>query len=170
MARNRKDSANADKHFYNNWWFWVILAFIVFMILVSIPSGGSDSTSDQTEAVSSKTEQISKEDAAKDEDVPREYKNALKKAKSYSDNLYMSKQGIYDQLTSEYGNNFPAEAAQYAVDNLKTDYNRNALKKAESYSKNMSMSTNEIYEQLTSPYGEKFTPEEAQYAIDHLNQ
>lgn len=30
----------------------------------------------------------------------------------------MSKKGIYDQLTSEYGEAFPADAAQYAVDNL----------------------------------------------------
>jgi hypothetical protein len=30
----------------------------------------------------------------------------------------MSKQRIYDQLTSEYGEKFNAEAAQYAIDNL----------------------------------------------------
>ena len=43
--------------------------------------------------------------------------------------MNMSKQGIYDQLTSEAGEQFPAEVAQYAVDNLKADYNKNALKK-----------------------------------------
>ena len=32
-----------------------------------------------------------------------EEKNALKKAESYSKTMHMSKQGIYDQLTSEYG-------------------------------------------------------------------
>ena len=80
----------------------------------------------------------------------------------------MSKQAIYDQLTSEYGDQFSADAAQYAVDNLQADYNNNALKKAESYSDQMSMSKDAIYDQLTSEYGEKFTPEEAQYAIDHL--
>ncbi|MDF4082352.1 Ltp family lipoprotein [Bifidobacterium longum] len=40
---------------------------------------------------------------------PVEYQNALNKAKSYSDMMHMSKQGIYDQLTSEYGEKFPAE-------------------------------------------------------------
>lgn len=38
---------------------------------------------------------------------PVEYQNALNKAKSYSDMMHMSKQGIYDQLTSEYGGEVP---------------------------------------------------------------
>ena len=34
----------------------------------------------------------------------------------------MSKAGIYDQLTSEYGEKFTAEAAQYAIDNLQAGF------------------------------------------------
>ena len=82
--------------------------------------------------------------------------------------MNMSKAGVYDQLTSEYGEKFTAEEAQYAVDNVKADWEENALKKAETYQKMMSMSPSAIYDQLTSEYGEKFTAEEAQYAIDHL--
>ena len=63
---------------------------------------------------------------------------------------------------------FTAEDAQYAVDNVKADWEENALKKAETYQKMMSMSPSAIYDQLTSEHGEKFTAEEAQYAIDHL--
>lgn len=81
----------------------------------------------------------------------------------------MSKAGIYDQLTSEYGEKFSAEAAQYAIDNLNADYNANALAKAKSYQEQMSMSPEAIRDQLTSDAGEKFTPEEANYAIQHLN-
>lgn len=98
-----------------------------------------------------------------------EYQNALIKAESYSKTMHMSKKGIYDQLTSEYGEGFSADAAQYAIDNLQTDYKANALAKAKSYQENMHMSKNAIYEQLISEYGEQFTKEEAQYAIDHLN-
>lgn len=105
---------------------------------------------------------------AKEESVPREYKSALKKAEQYAKNMQMSKAGIYDQLTSEYGEKFPAEAAQYAIDNIVFDWKENALKKAQTYAKMMSMSNSAIYEQLISEYGEKFTPEEAQYAIDNL--
>ncbi len=98
-----------------------------------------------------------------------EYQNALKKAESYSKLMHMSKQRIYDQLTSEYGEKFPADAAQYAVDNLKADYKANALEKAKSYQQTMNMSKSAIYDQLVSKYGEQFTAKEAQYAIDHLD-
>lgn len=103
-------------------------------------------------------------------DVPTEYKSALKKAKSYSDTMHMSKQGLYDQLTSEYGEKFSVEAAQYAIDNLDADYNYNALQKAISYQETMAMSPEAIRDQLTSEYGEKFTQEEADYAIANLPQ
>ncbi len=98
-----------------------------------------------------------------------EYQNALKKAESYSKLMHMSKQKIYDQLTSEYGEKFTAEEAQYAIDNLNADYKANALAKAKTYQQAMSMSKSAIYDQLVSEYGEQFTAEEAQYAIDHLD-
>lgn len=98
-----------------------------------------------------------------------EYTNALRKAETYSKTMHMSKQGIYDQLTSEYGEKFPADAAQYAIDNMQADWNANALEKAKTYQKTMSMSKSAIYDQLISEYGEKFTKEQAQYAIDHLD-
>ena len=102
------------------------------------------------------------------EEVPKEYKSALRKAKVYSDTMSMSKAGLYDQLTSEYGEKFTAEEAQYAVDNLDVNWKENALKKAKVYQETMAMSPSAIYDQLVSEYGEKFTAEEAQYAIDNL--
>lgn len=97
-----------------------------------------------------------------------EQKNALKKAESYSSMMHMSKAKIYQQLTSEYGEGFTAEAAQYAIDNIVADWNANALAKAKSYQTTMNMSKQKIYQQLTSEYGEAFTATEAQYAIDNL--
>lgn len=101
--------------------------------------------------------------------VPAEYAAALRKADSYANIMHMSKAGLYDQLTSQYGEQFSPEAAQYAVDNVKTDWNANALAKAKNYQQSMSMSPAAIHDQLTSEYGEKFTPEEADYAIANLN-
>src|SRR5437764_550984 len=101
--------------------------------------------------------------------VPAEYKSALAKAKDYSDTMHMSKQGIYDQLTSDYGEKFSAAAGQYAVDNLQADYNANALAKAKEYQQEQSMSPAAIHDQLTSDAGEKFTQAQADYAIQHLN-
>ncbi len=103
------------------------------------------------------------------DNVPSEYKSALLKAALYSETMHMSKAAIYEQLTSEYGEKFPADAAQYAIDNLVANYEINAIKKAEMYSDTMFMSKAAIYDQLISEYGEKFTKEEAQYAIDHLD-
>lgn len=100
--------------------------------------------------------------------VPAEYISALRSAESYSKTLHMSKAGIYDQLVSEYGEKFTPEAAQYAVDNVKADWNKNALEQAKNYQEVMAMSPAAIKDQLVSEYGEKFTEEEAQYAIDHL--
>ena len=118
---------------------------------------------------SEKEEKKEEEPAKKpEEDVPADYKNALKQAESYSKLMHMSKAGLYDQLTSEYGGQFPAEAADYALANIKADYNENALKSAKTYSDMMHLSKQGIYDQLTSEYGDQFTPEEAQYAIDHL--
>lgn len=114
-------------------------------------------------------ETIAESVSDEDDDIPSEYKSALNKANSYSDIMHMSKQGIYDQLVSEYGEQFSAEAAQYAIDNMEADWNYNALQSAQSYSDTMHMSKQGIYDQLISEYGGQFTPEEAQYAVDNVD-
>lgn len=101
--------------------------------------------------------------------IPSAYETALKRAQSYADMMHMSKKGIYAQLVSEYGENLPADAAQYAVDNLAADHHASALAKARAYRETMHMADGTIYDQLVSEYGEQFTPEEAQYAMDHLD-
>lgn len=140
----------------------VILGVAMLLASAGCTSTGSQST--QTSAVTVETQDNSKEES----NVPTEYKSALKKAESYSKTMHMSKQGIYDQLTSEYGEQFSEEAAQYAIDNIKADWKENALKKAEDYQETMSMSPSAIHDQLTSEYGEQFTEEEADYAIENL--
>ena len=95
--------------------------------------------------------------------------NALKTAKATYEDMSMSKAGMYDSLTSEYGDMFTEEEAQYAVDNIEVDWKENALEDAKFYQKYMSMSPGEIYDQLTSEFGGQYTAEEAQYAIENLN-
>lgn len=131
-----------------------------------------EATSATTTNVSSSSNQDSSSSSststASASGVSAEYKNALAKAQTYSDTMHMSKQGIYDQLTSEYGEKFPADAAQYAIDNIKADWNANALAKAKMYQDQMNMSASAIHDQLTSEYGEQFTADEADYAIANL--
>ena len=106
----------------------------------------------------------------KEANAPVEYQNALAKAQSYSDNMYMSKKGIYDQLVSKSGESFSAKAADYAIKHVEANWNKNALEKAKSYQENQNMSINNIKDQLTSPYGEQFTEKQAEYAISHLSK
>lgn len=173
--------AKNKKPFYKKWWLWVIVAIVI----VAIAGGSGDTTADantkQLETTVQNEEQGTEQKTAKDTEepkteepkteepqVPQEYKNALAKAESYSSMMHMSKQGIYDQLTSEYGEKFPADAAQYAIDHLDADYKENALEKAKSYYEDMNMSKDAVRNQLISEYGEKFTAEEADYAIANL--
>ena len=103
-----------------------------------------------------------------DDNASYEHKSALKKAYAYSELMHMSKAELYNQLTSEHGEKFSAEAAQYAIDTMDVDWNANALEKAKYYSELMHMSKAGIYDHLTSEYGERFTADEAQYAIDNI--
>jgi len=124
---------------------------------------------DEAKAKKEAEEKTKKEAEEKAKNVPTEYKSALKQAGSYAKTMHMSKQGVYDQLVSEYGGKFSAEAAQYAIDNVVADWNANAVAQAKNYQDVMSLSPSAIYDQLTSQYGAKFTQEEADYAIQHLN-
>lgn len=117
----------------------------------------------------SKSNSNSSNEEKKDNSVSREYKNALKSAQNYQNVMPMSKAGLYEQLTSSAGDQYPAEAAQYAIDNLNADYKKNALKSAKNYQDIMPMSDKELFEQLTSDSGDKYTREEAQYAIDNID-
>lgn len=183
------------KPIFKRVWFWIVIVIVVIGVssvgsksknldngssnsgtanesAYSVDSEtGTESSAASNEAVSDTNKSTKAVSTSNDEEVSRDFRNAYKKAELYYETMHMSKAGIYDQLTSEYGEGFDADAAQYAVDKLDAtaDWNDAALKKAEVYSETMSMSTSAIYDQLISEYGEKFTPEQAQYAIDHLS-
>jgi len=148
------------------------LKFVVVIILLGVigatMSTDSNSNSNTNTSTVPNAEQVN-EVKTEDTSVPKEYKSALNKAASYANTMHMSKRGVYDQLVSDYGEKFSAEAAQYAIDNVKADWNANALAKAKNYQNTMNMSPAAIHDQLTSEYGEKFTQAEADYAIQHLN-
>ena len=136
---------------------------------ISFSSGVKNMETKKEETPKTETVKEEKPEESKKPEIPIEYKNALRKAEIYNETMPMSKQGLYDQLTSEYGEKFSPEAAQYAVDNVKADWNANALAKAKDYSEQMHMSKAGIYNQLISENGEKFTAEEAQYAVDNVD-
>lgn len=126
-------------------------------------------TSENESSEGQESENETTESENSDEDVPREYKNALNTAQKYVDTMSFSEAGLYEQLTSEYGSQYPEEAAQYAIENVDVDYNEEALESAQSYQEHMPMSDDALFDQLTSEYGDQFTAEQAQYAIDNLD-
>lgn len=99
--------------------------------------------------------------------IPKTYQQALTQAKNYATVLHMSKQDITDQLNSGANEKYSSKAIDYAMKNLKVNFNKNALKKAQEYSDSQNMSQAGIYNQLINKG--KFTPHQAQYAIDNLH-
>ena len=53
-----------------------------------------------------------------DTTIPSEYKSASNKADSYAHTMHMSKAETYDQLISEFGEQFTPEEADYAISNV----------------------------------------------------
>lgn len=140
----------------------IIMSTLVLGAVLSLTACGADS-------VSNKSSDSVKSSAAAPKATAQQTA-ALEKAKLYASTMHMSKQGIYVQLTSQAGEKFAAADAQYAIDNVKADWNANALEAAKNYQTTMSMSKDAILNQLTSQAGDKFTQEQAQYAVDHLQK
>lgn len=175
-------AAKPKKPFYKKWWVWTIAAVAVIALISGIGGGSSDESPVAAEqpaeteaaqvdtAVEPEPEPAPEPEPEPEPEVPAEFRSALTKAESYSDTMHMSKAGIYDQLTSEYGENFSAEAAQYAIDTIDADWKANAVAKANDYQETMAMSPEAVREQLVSEYGEKFTQEEADYAVANMDK
>ena len=112
--------AKNKKPIYKRWWFIVIVLFIIVEVLSGSGNDNYDTAGNEAHVTKQEVSQNQNidEKVPEEETVPTEYKSALKKAQSYSDMMHMSKAGLYEQLTSEYGEKFTAEEAQYAIDNL----------------------------------------------------
>jgi len=95
--------------------------------------------------------------------------NAYESAQSYLDYTAFSRAGLLGQLTSEYGEGFPPEDAEFAIARLEAeggvDWNAEAAESAASYLEYSSFSRQGLLDQLTSQYGEQFTQEQAEYGV-----
>ena len=93
---------------------------------------------------------------------------AVRSAESYLRFMGFSRQGLIDQLSSEYGDQFPLEDATVAVDSLNVDWNAQAAKSAQSYLDMMGFSCDGLIDQLSSEYGDKYTVEQATYGAQQV--
>lgn len=94
--------------------------------------------------------------------------NALEAAEDYLDYSAFSRQGLIDQLSSDYGSGFKVEDATWAVDQLGADWKAQAVQAAKDYLDYSSFSRQGLIDQLSSSYGSQFTVEEATYAVNQI--
>lgn len=96
--------------------------------------------------------------------------SAVRSAQSYLEFRGFSRAGLTQQLTSEYGEGFSAEDAEFAISYLEStgavDWNQEAAQAAKSYLDLKGFSRDGLYDQLTSEYGEGFTPDQANFGLD----
>lgn len=135
----------------------------VSLLTVGVLAACSTTTTPTKKDTSAKTEQV----AGFPNDATSEQKAAIKKAKSYLENMHFSKEGLKKQMTSEF-DQFTVEDTDYAIEFLKPDWNEQAVKAAKSYRETMNMSNDAIKTQLTSQF-DQFTEEQDQYGIDHID-
>lgn len=94
--------------------------------------------------------------------------NALRSAEDYLSFTAFSKQGLIDQLSSEYGAGFPKKDAEWAVAQLKVSWKDQAVKSAKDYLEFSAFSRQGLIDQLSSEYGGQFTYSQAVHAANKV--
>lgn len=173
------------KPFYKKPWF-IILAVIIVLGIIAAASGGSDSsskdsgksentsTSEQTNDAQATEEPEKTTEPGPTASYTTEEKNCYKSAKNYLDLMGYSKQGLIEQLSSEYGDNYSKETAEKIVNDIEkageVDWVEEAKESARNYLDIMPFSKQELIEQLCSDAGDKYTREQAEKAVSAVYQ
>jgi hypothetical protein len=178
------------KPFWRRWWAIAIGAFILLMVAVSLAGSPEETTTetatetpaepatdDDAEPSDDAAGEVSDEpvveapapeEAAPESNLTPSQQNAVRAAESYLDFSGFSRQGLIDQLSSEFGDQFPVEDATVAVDSLQVDWLAEALESAESYLDFSGFSRQGLIDQLSSEFGDQFTIEQAVFAADNV--
>lgn len=167
QAKADKAYKKANRPFYKKKRTWI--AGVAGLLVIGGVAGGCSATqgnSPESTPSSAPTSTSQESVESKSNDVPREHTEALEAANAYISSMGVSEQGLHDQMTSEYGNQFSPEATEYALNSVEVDWNSEAKEAAEAYLDAMPFSKKELFDQLTSPHGDQFTKEQAQYAVD----
>ena len=90
-------------------------------------------------------------------------RNAVRSANAYLRISGFSRQGLIDQLSSDFGDGYSVGDATVAVNSLSVDWNRQAARSADLYLSMAGFSCQGLIEQLSSDFGDKYTMEQATY-------
>lgn len=88
-------------------------------------------------------------------------KNAVRSAQQYITVQGFSRNGLIEQLSSEYGDGYNVSDATAAVDSMDIDWDSQAVRSAEQYLSSQGFSCNGLIEQLSSSHGDKYTRSQA---------
>lgn len=153
------------------------LLFVLVMTFAFSACGDTSSSDDSSASEDVAVEEEVETEAEVDDptaDYTTEEKNCYSAAMNYLDFMGFSKQGLIDQLSSEYGDNYPQETAEKVVNDIEeaglVDWEEQAEKSAKNYLDTMSFSKEELINQLCSDYGDKYTREEAEAAVEAVYQ
>ena len=158
--------------------------FIDYALLVSLDISPElqteETSSNEISAIADSNEASQIEEASENvqsnasEPATASQENAIREAKSYLNYTSFSRNGLIDQLSSEYGSGYPYDDAVFAVTYLEenglVDWYEQARKEAEDYLEYTSFSRKGLIEQLTSEYGSGFTADQAEQAVAYLEQ
>lgn len=176
-------NSKAAKPWYKEKLVIVPLILVAFIAFSAIGSGSTDNNSSAEVDVPANLEEQRSNNEPSSTPAPEEregesptteepdntpsltvsQQNAVRSARSYISFSGFSRQGLIDQLSSEYGDKYPVEDATIAVDSLNINYNEQAEKSARSYLEFSGFSCQGLIDQLSSPYGDKYTLEQAQH-------
>jgi hypothetical protein len=160
-------------------WVWII---IVISTVIAISASGNTESETSSDANTSETSGERQSDTTIQEveetsppskpELTTSQENAVKEAQSYLNSMAFSRQGLIDQLTSEYGSQFSLTDAEFAVayieKNPGVNWNSQAEKSAKEYLASQSFSCNGLIDQLSSDYGSKFTQAQATYGATQV--
>lgn len=90
-------------------------------------------------------------------------KNAVRSAKQYISMAGFSRDGLIQQLSSDYGDGYKVTDATVAVDSLNIDWNMQAVRSAKQYLDMQGFSCKGLIQQLSSSAGDKYTVGQATY-------
>ncbi|QOW23301.1 Ltp family lipoprotein [Lysobacter avium] len=87
--------------------------------------------------------------------------NAIRSANQYLSFQGFSRDGLIEQLSSDYGDGYIVADATTAVDSLTVDWNEQAVRSARQYLSMQGFSCKGLIEQLSSSAGDKYTVSQA---------
>ena len=95
--------------------------------------------------------------------------NAARSALTYLDFSGFSRQGLIDQLSSEFGDQYDVQDATTAVDSLDVNWTSQAVRSAQTYLDVSGFSRQGLIDQLSSEFGDQHAIQDATTAVDSLD-